>query len=279
MSEKVVALLDDLKSAFGRDFGESQPIVENVGEAVALELTERNRPLPSRGGFAPPGAMAGRHVPPERRPGKHAKGVNKEKRSAEKRGAAAMADFYKDVDKAAWDAEVRRRERAKQDAERDIEREVEKYDRPAPKPGGMMKLRPKRAAGGGGGASSFVPPARRGGGGSGGHPGHTDHNPFKHNANLGLGPGDPPVADDGGERHHDEQKCWHCKCGNIYSAGCICIGTGAKPDCPRGKRKHVVIDKGYRTAYNRMYHAWRDEKRGGPETVTGRAGTRTRTGY
>lgn len=96
------------------------------------------------------------------------------------------------------------------------------------------------------------------------------HNPFKHSPNLGFGPGDPDTPDDGGSRHHDQVKCWNCNCGDIYTQGCQCVGTGATKDCPRGEVKHVKIKKRYRQKYNKMYHAWRRKKRGTNDGVTAR---------
>lgn len=96
------------------------------------------------------------------------------------------------------------------------------------------------------------------------------HNPFKNSPNLGFGPGDPDQPDDGGERHHDQVKCWNCDCGDIYTQGCQCVGTGATKDCPRGEIKNVKIKRGYRQKYNKMYHAWRRKKRGTSDGVTDR---------
>lgn len=82
------------------------------------------------------------------------------------------------------------------------------------------------------------------------------HTPFKRNSELGKGPGTPPgFRRVWGPRDHHEKKCWNCHCGNIYSDGCVCIGTGATKDCPQGHRKKVHIKKRYRHAYNKLYKA------------------------
>lgn len=88
------------------------------------------------------------------------------------------------------------------------------------------------------------------------------HFPFKRNANLGPGPrGD----------HHDETKCWKCKCGNIYSDGCNCIASGNGENCPdKGTHKKISFKKGYKRSYNNEYHAWRARQGG---AVTRRLGS------
>jgi hypothetical protein len=71
-------------------------------------------------------------------------------------------------------------------------------------------------------------------------------------------------------RPHHQTKCWSCKCGNIYTAGCKCIASGKGPKCPsRGTEKDVHVDKSYRKRYNDAYHKWRGEQGGG---VTRRLG-------
>ena len=104
--------------------------------------------------------------------------------------------------------------------------------------------------------------------------GSGEHNPFKHAANLGTGPGTPPGFKGTGSRHHDQDKCWNCKCGNIYTKGCQCIGTGATKDCPKGHVKHVGIKHDYRQAYNKMYHKWRSRKKAEGDGVTSRIAKR-----
>lgn len=95
---------------------------------------------------------------------------------------------------------------------------------------------------------------------SGGGTATGQHHPFKRSKNLGRGPGTPPGFHPvHGSREHDEKKCWHCSCGNIYTKGCMCIGTGASKDCPRGRRKPIHVKKDYRKAYNKMYHKGYDQ--------------------
>lgn len=91
------------------------------------------------------------------------------------------------------------------------------------------------------------------------------HFPFKRSANLGPGPRN---------RHHDETKCWNCKCGNVYREGCRCAASGKGENCPpKGTIKKISFKPGYKRAYNREYHMWR-AKQGG--RVTQRLGA-TRT--
>lgn len=88
------------------------------------------------------------------------------------------------------------------------------------------------------------------------------HFPFKRNANLGPGPRGS---------HHDETKCWKCKCGNIYSDGCNCVASGNGENCPtKGTTKKISFNKSYKHDYNNQYHAWR-AKQGG--AVTRRLGS------
>jgi hypothetical protein len=88
------------------------------------------------------------------------------------------------------------------------------------------------------------------------------HFPFKRNANLGPGPR---------HDHHDETKCWKCKCGNIYSDGCNCIASGNGENCPsKGTHKKISYNKSYKRDYNNEYHAWRARQGG---AVTRRLGS------
>lgn len=88
------------------------------------------------------------------------------------------------------------------------------------------------------------------------------HFPFKRNANLGPGPR---------HDHHDETKCWKCKCGNIYSDGCNCVASGNGENCPpKGTHKKISYNKSYKRDYNNEYHAWRARQGG---AVTRRLGS------
>lgn len=88
------------------------------------------------------------------------------------------------------------------------------------------------------------------------------HYPFKRSANLGAGPRG---------KHHDETKCWKCKCGNVYSDGCNCVSSGNGENCPdKGTHKKISYTKSYKRAYNNEYHAWRAKKGG---SVTRRTGS------
>jgi hypothetical protein len=100
------------------------------------------------------------------------------------------------------------------------------------------------------------------------------HYPFRRSGMLGKGPGTPPGERKvHGAREHDEKHCWHCTCGNIYTAGCTCVGTGATKDCPRGRRKPIHIKKAYRKKYNKLYHTGysHDLHRWSEKTAKGKA--------
>jgi len=88
------------------------------------------------------------------------------------------------------------------------------------------------------------------------------HFPFKRSANLGPGPRGS---------HHDETKCWKCKCGNVYKEGCNCVSSGSGENCPpKGTHKHITYHEGYKRPYNQEYHAWRARQGG---AVTRRLGS------
>jgi hypothetical protein len=83
------------------------------------------------------------------------------------------------------------------------------------------------------------------------------HSPFKRNSNLGPGPRGA---------HHDQTKCWNCKCGNVYNDGCNCVASGRGENCPdKGTTKKISYTKSYKRDYNNEYHAWR-AKQGGAVT-------------
>jgi hypothetical protein len=65
-----------------------------------------------------------------------------------------------------------------------------------------------------------------------------EHWPYKNKSKLGPGPR-------GGENSQTDG--WNCKCANYK---CACKG-------PEGKKRTIVIDKGYKKAYNKEYKAWR----------------------
>lgn len=88
-----------------------------------------------------------------------------------------------------------------------------------------------------------------------GHAGSTPHNPFK---NIGkgkhLGGTSGEVAKKRGPSTTTpgtKAKKWRCRCANYH---CICTGK-AKEN--KGEIKHVEIDHGYKTGYNKRYKAWR----------------------
>ena len=217
MSEAAKVLRAQLVGLFGESFGQVSQPIENLSEAVEDALLERRRARKAVR-VAPPSKVDFGQDPKAKR---YARDKNRE---AEDRIKKNLDAFYKYAD-----------------------REGEKSAaRPRP-----SKLDTTSAGGGSAVARKVV---SRGGTGGG----NMRHNPFKHSPNLGTGPGTPPGFHPvHGKRHHDERKCWHCTCGNVYDRGCECVGTGATEDCPKGHTKHVQIKKAYRHAYNDMYHAWR----------------------
>jgi len=301
MSEKFESLVGDLKTAFGGDFGEAQPQIVNLQEAVEISLTEKMRPMPARGGFARGGAM--RQAPPERRPEKKGGPRLRDKREMAKRVAGADKGFRQDVEAGAAKAAGDKHAAVLRDIEREIDdvagggapedammniskvlkslgarSTADAMPQKAPRKEPEKKMEPRRhpvrrapqgspAGGGGGGA-----PAKHAGGGGGGK----EHNPFKRNSNLGLGPGTPPghpkVV---GQRHHDETKCWSCNCPGGAYGGCKCTALGTGSGCPERDRdgkpkvKMVYIDRKYHNDYNKMYHEWRKRHQPRSNRVTG----------
>jgi len=136
-----------------------------------------------------------------------------------------------------------------QSAMKDIRGEMDKSHK--------KSLEKKKTAEPSGGGTASSPKAAAGASKAG-----RRHFPFKRNANLGPGPRG---------RHHDETKCWKCKCGNIYSDGCNCVSSGSGENCPeKGTTKKISYEKSYKRDYNNQYHAWR-AKQGG--AVTKRLGS------
>lgn len=233
MAKTAESLRADLKSIFGESFGTAMKPVKNLSESVQQELDEdwklREKLAKLRGMF--PGAKKKEQVAKERESGGEEDRVKKN-----------LSDFYK---------------YAHDEGEKSARR---------PRP---QKLGFTGGPHGGSASSATIKHGKGstgGGGSSGGGGGSGKHHPFKRSPNLGVGPGTPPgFPEVRGKVHHDQKKCWHCSCGNIYSKGCICIGTGATKDCPKGHRKRVHIKHAYRQAYNDMYHAWR-RKQGGQVT-------------
>ena len=221
MSKLVESLQSQMRAIFGDSFGQVTDPVTNLSEAVESALMER------KGGKK---ALARKAPPP----------LMKKKSAPAMRGG----DFGQADKKKAFAA------KHDQDQQARIKKNMSAFFRHADKEADKSAKRPR--------PEKLKPDARKvvskgAGGGGGGQ-----HNPFKHSPNLGTGPGTPPGFHPvHGKRHHDERKCWNCRCGNVYEKGCECVGTGATKDCPKGHIKHVQIHKDYRHAYNDMYHAWR----------------------
>lgn len=164
-------------------------------------------------------------------------------------------------------------------------RAMRKGKKGEPKKGKSKEIASKKAKSKGGGAGARSRAKGSFGGGAGGQErakqkgaagsgAKGQHYPFRNSPNLGKGPGTPPGWSGSGPRHHNQKKCWNCDCGPVYTAGCLCKSTGADPKkCPKGQTKHVKINKSYRDAYNKMYHAWRSKK-GGAVTARIKGGGR-----
>lgn len=218
MSKLVESLQSQMRAIFGDSFGEKSEPVGNLTETIETALLER------RGGRK---ALA-RKSPPQMRGGDFSSAVKNKKtavdveKKTQGRIKRNMSAFFKHADK-----------EAEKSAKRPRPEKLQGKDQQGSDP---RKASKQSTSSGGGG----------------------QHNPFKHSPNLGTGPGTPPgFRQVQGKRHHDEKKCWNCRCGNVYDKGCECTGTGKTKDCPKGHVKHVQIKKDYRHAYNDMYHAWR----------------------
>jgi hypothetical protein len=200
-------------------------------------------------------------------------------RGEKKRGVEAHRKMRADIEKKAAAAKddpdeykkILQSLRAKKaDAKSKPKAEPSKVDRKAAAGIGAGKARGSAAAGGGG-EGGQKDAKQKGAAGSGAK---GQHHPFKNSPNLGKGPGTPPgFPKVRGSVVHNQKKCWNCDCGPVYTKGCICTGTGATKDCKQGAKKHVKIKKDYRSAYNKMYHAWRAQK-GGAVTARLKGGGR-----
>lgn len=73
------------------------------------------------------------------------------------------------------------------------------------------------------------------------------HDPFKRHHSLGPGPRSGSL---------EKAKCWKCSCGNIYTDGCRCVGTGKDETCPEGHVKHTIVKYGWKQQYNHDFHGW-----------------------
>lgn len=232
-------LIADMKSVFGENFGDKKPGAQSMTEAVeASVVAERNQ-------FRGANKLHQRHA-----------------KEVQDRGEKNMHDFRHHASR---EMERSGAEKADRDIA-SIRRDASDHDKSDDKSKRPFRHALRTMAGVSSGGSegqdaSDKPHSARGGASSRGG-GGARHNPFKRGGNLGLGPGTPSGFTGTGPRHHDQKKCWSCHCGNIYKAGCTCVGTGKSEDCPYGHIKHVHIKKDYRKAYNDMYHEWRRKKHG-----------------
>ena len=235
---KASDLLEEMKGIFGGAFGQTT--------SPSL-ISEAQRPMPTqnrsdkglvkgkKGGFAPSG-----------RGEKSKTGTTITAKKVMKAAARAAKDDPSHKQKQADD------EKRFQGVMKDIRGEMDKSH--------QKSLAKKAAPSTSGGDSSAVD--KKGSQASSASKSGRRHFPFKRNANLGPGPrGD----------HHDETKCWKCKCGNVYSDGCNCVASGNGENCPdKGTTKKISYKKEYKRSYNNEYHAWR-AKQGG--AVTKRLGS------
>lgn len=246
MSKRASDLLQEMQGIFGGVFGSASSLTESA------DISEARRAMPGKNADK---RMAfgkkGGHAPPDR---KEKTGLSFKKRKEMKAASAKQKE---------QDAEGSKRFH---DVMKDIHAEVDKshkkhLEKKAAKDakGGSSRA----GAGGGGGAGK----ASGGGGGGGGR-----HNPFKRSSSLPATDMKFHYVEPEEIRPHHETKCWNCKCGNIYTAGCKCVASGNGAKCPdKGTIKHIHVDKGYRKRYNDAYHKWRGAQGGG---VTRRLGGR-----
>ena len=268
-------LLAEMGSVFGQGFVESVSDVfyeDDIDEALLQPQSASQQKRDAARPKALKKALAA--FDREHHRGEKKRGVEqhrKMKADIEKRAAAAKddPDEYKNILKSL---------RAKKAGEHSKSKAEPKKSKAEPR---KSKGADGAGPGGGGDKAGFAGAAGSGGAradqkkqkaalGSGGK---SQHYPFSNSANLGKGPGTPPVPvkHPRGPVNHDKKKCWNCDCGPVYTKGCMCTGTGKTPDCPQGRKKRVKIRYDYRQAYNKMYHAWR-AKKGGEVTARIKAG-------
>jgi hypothetical protein len=236
MSRRASDLLQEMQGIFGGSFGHSgqRSLVESG------EISEAQRPMP-KSHPSPKGLLSkGKDLPT--RSGKS--GMTMKAKKVMKAAAAAAKNDPKHKEKQAND------EKRFQDVMRDIRGEMDKsHQKSLAKKSTAADSSKSSSSGSAKASASTAKSGKR-------------HFPFKRNANLGPGPRG---------HHHDETKCWKCKCGNIYSDGCNCVSSGSGENCPdKGTHKKISYDKGYKRDYNTQYHAWR-AKQGG--AVTRRLGS------
>lgn len=232
MSRRASELLQEMQGIFGNRFGDS----------TETFISEAQRPMPSKepskGGLLT--KKKGGLIPSGR---------------GEKSGTTiTKKKLMKAAGKVAKDKDAKGDERF-HSAMKDIRGEMDKSHKKS-----LEKKSTSSDSSSGGGDSKTQD--RKGSQASSAAKGGRRHFPFKRNANLGPGPrGD----------HHDETKCWKCKCGNVYSDGCNCIASGNGENCPdKGTHKKISYKKSYKRSYNNEYHAWRARQGG---AVTRRLGS------
>ena len=267
MNDKSIGLLlEDMQQIFGESFGSAEPLVE-----ARKFMPPKMPPMAAKRQVK--GAAPAPKGPRDKGKAGKAK-LAKAKDAAAKTFAKVMGDIQGDIKRGEEDSNFKK---FMASFLRDVDTANEPKE-PEAKKSAKMPIVPKskgrdssRRRSGGAGAAAGIGgggSASPKGGGGGGAPqggGRSKHFPFKRSANLGKGPLN---------QYHDETKCWKCKCGNIYSTGCRCIGTGKSQDCKKGEVRQVSVDKPAKQAYNRLYHKWR-AKQGG--AVTGRLGATRQT--
>jgi hypothetical protein len=234
---KTSDLLDEMKGIFGGSFGQSTG-------ASLIEAKPMPSKEPSKGGLL--AKKKGGFVPSGR--GEKKGGMTITAKKVMKAAARAHRDDPKHKEKQADD------EKRFQGVMKDIRGEMDKSHQKSD-----AKKKAAAAPSGGSDSSSMD---KKGSQASSASKSGRRHFPFKRNANLGPGPrGD----------HHDETKCWKCKCGNVYSDGCNCVASGTGENCPdKGTTKKISYKKEYKRSYNNEYHAWRARQGG---AVTRRLGS------
>lgn len=224
MSVLVESVVDDLRKVFGEDFGEESTTGILLQEGVQRALEERRR-----GGLPPgPAMFRDRERFAQRNSGMHHKRKlaraemrSRQKEQARQRNVGAENPVKKRMDLLRQGKAHKPVSHHVSSGATPVKHHAPAHSVPQAEPSAPTKSQ-----------------------------GASKHNPFKRRTNLGQG----PLGD-----FHNQVKCWNCKCGNIYSKGCKCVGTGKNKDCPEGKVKKIKIDRSYRQAYNGIYHSWQSK--------------------
>lgn len=261
MSRRTSDLLEEMQGIFGGSFGDHPSMTESEDlDEGGFKQSAMRRNAPSDKGRVQSKKKRGadnlRSSRPRKKSKKAVKRAEKATRLRRKSKEDSGMKSFRDDQKKADD------QKSSTDTRKKKEREGMKSFRDDQKKADAKKSK-KPASDSSGGDSRSERDTRMVG--RGGKKTARRHFPFKRSANLGPGPR-------GG--HHDETKCWKCKCGNVYSDGCNCVASGKGENCPKkGTMKKISYTKDYKRKYNDEYHNWR-AKQGG--RVTQRLGS-TRT--